>query len=240
MEPSFSPVIRRKTVDIVIDSLEAQILDGTIDRGSRLPSEEQLALQMNVGRRAVREALKLLEAKGLVEIQPGIGASVSRNDLDSFLAVLTRNVTSYLSLNKADVQHVVHLRLLLETAGLKQLVEQPDAERLERLSESITGQRLAYEAGDFQKYQECHLVFHSQIVDALENPIISMIYKQVIVLVRGTMEWAGSNPKVSAAAIRLHGRMLEAVRQGSLALAEQLLREHLTASASELSRELQP
>jgi DNA-binding FadR family transcriptional regulator len=96
---NFEPISRKRTSEIVFENLEARILDGTFEDGDKLPSEEQLATQLGVGRRVVREALKVLEAKGLVDIQMGVGAIVQRNDLDSFLKTLTLNVRSYLSIN---------------------------------------------------------------------------------------------------------------------------------------------
>jgi len=141
---TFKPIERTRTVDAVIKSLEERILDGTFSDGDMLPSEGQLAAQLEVGRRAVREALKVLEMKGLVEVQMGVGAIVKRNDLDSFLEVLTRNVHSYLNINKADIEHVAELRSLLEGAALGRLATVPDDGRLERLVEAVARQRQAF------------------------------------------------------------------------------------------------
>jgi len=221
------PIRSRKLVDIVVERLETQILDGALHDGDKLPSEEQLAIRLGVGRRSVREALKVLETKGLVEVQSGVGTLVKRTDLDQFLDVLNRNISSYLSINRADFGHVMELRRLLEGAALQRLAAAPDPERLDRLAEELTRQRLACETGDYHTYQEAHFSFHQQIVDVLDNPVISMIYKQVLTLIRAPMEQSGSNPRVSIRALGDHGRMLAALKRGAAGEALDLLDEHL-------------
>jgi GntR family transcriptional repressor for pyruvate dehydrogenase complex len=182
---------------------------------------------LGVGRRSVREALKVLEAKGLVEVQMGVGAIVKRNDLDSFLEALTRNVRSYLSINRADAKHVAELRSLLEGAALERLATVRDDGRLEQLAEAVARQRQAVAANDPSAYQEWHFRFHCQIADALNNPVISMIHKQVLALMRGPMEIAGSRPEVTSQTIDEHERMIEAIRRGAITELRTLLEKHL-------------
>jgi GntR family transcriptional repressor for pyruvate dehydrogenase complex len=222
-----APIQSRKIVDVVVERLETQILDGTLHNGDKLPSEEQLAVQLNVGRRSVREALKVLETKGLVEVQSGVGTLVKRTDLDQFLDVLNRNISSYISINRADFGHIMELRRLLEGTALQRLAAAPDPERLGSLAEQITRQRQACEAEDYHAYQEAHFSFHQQIVDVLDNPVISMIYKQVLGLIREPMERSGSNPQVSIRALGDHGRMVAALEQEATSEVLEILDRHL-------------
>lgn len=223
----FSPIESKRLTDTVATRLEERILDGTFADGDMLPSEEQLAAQLGVGRRSIREALKVLETKGLVEVQMGVGAVVKRTDLDSFLQALVRNVRSYLLINKADAQHVAGFRSLLEGAALERLVATPDGDRLQRLAEAVDEQQKAIEGDDPHTYQEWHLRFHSEIVDALNNPVISMLHRQVLTLMRGPMEVAGGRPEVTARTIAEHGQMVDAIRRGAWDELQTLLDDHL-------------
>jgi DNA-binding FadR family transcriptional regulator len=234
----FEPISRKRTTEVVIENLEERILDGTFGDGDKLPSEEVLATQLGVGRRSVREALKVLEAKGLIEIQMGVGAIVRRNDLDSFLDALTRNMRAYLSFNKADLKHVMELRRLLEGAALEQLAKANDDDKLNELANAIEHQREAFEESDFLKYQEWHFDFHNGIIDVLDNPVISMIYRHVLLLVRTPMEKSGSHPDVTARAIGDHEQMVEALRRGSVDDAQKVLDRHLTNFISDLTENI--
>lgn len=223
----FTPIESKRLVDVVEAKLEERILDATFADGDKLPSEEQLAAQFGVGRRSIREALKVLEAKGLVEVQMGIGAIVKRNDLDSFLQALASNVHSYLLINKADAEHVAGFRFLLEGAALRRLVAEPDGERLRHLEQIVQEQRNAIAAGDPQSYQKWHLRFHCEIVDALDNPVISMLHRQVMALIQRPMEVAGSHTEVTTRTIPEHRQMIDAIQRGAIDELLVLLRSHL-------------
>jgi GntR family transcriptional repressor for pyruvate dehydrogenase complex len=223
----FTPIESKRLVDVVGEKLEERILDGTLADGDKLPSEEKLADQFGVGRRSVREALKVLEVKGLVEVQMGVGAFVKRNDLDSFVQALARNVRSYLLINRADAEHVAGFRFLLEGAALERLVAEPDGERLQRLEQAVREQRKAIAADDPHSYQRWHLRFHYEIVDALDNPVISMLHRQVMALIRRPMEVAGSHIEVTTRTIPEHRQMIDAIRRGAIEELLDLLHNHL-------------
>jgi GntR family transcriptional repressor for pyruvate dehydrogenase complex len=222
-----SPIKSRRVVETVVERLEEPILSGRIAEGEKLPSEEQLAAQLGVGRRAVREALKVLETKGLVETQMGVGTVVCRNDLSNFLDTLARNVSSYLRVNRAEARHVMELRLLLEGTALERLARSPKDERLAKLAADVSEQRKAHLDGDYQKYQVWHFRFHQDVVDALQNPVISMIYGQVMSLMREPMERSGSYPQRTERSIADHEQMLKVIQDGSQADVRHHLRRHL-------------
>ena len=233
---NFTPIEPRRVVDIVAERMEKSILAGEFAEGDKLPSEEQLAAQLQVGRRSIREALKVLETKGLLEVQKGVGAIVVRNDLESFLWSLTCNVASYLSTDKASTQHVMELRWLMESAALERLIGQPDGDKLDRLAKAIARQWEAYATQDARAYQKWHFRYHEEIIGSLDNPVISMIYKQVLYLVRARMEQAGSHLEIMQEAIGEHERMVAAVRRQSLPDLRAILSEHLSHFVAHLEQ----
>lgn len=229
------PIIQKNITEIVTERIEASILDGTYMNDSKLPPEEQLATQLGVGRRAVREALKILQAKGLIRIQMGIGAIVQRNDLDSFLNALTQNVRSYLSINRADLAHVMNLRKILEEAAVDEFLKRNNPTVLNELAAIVDKQKMAYDRENYADYQHWHFEFHSSIVDVLDNPVISMIYRQMLLLIRSPMEKTGSQPEVSSRAINDHLHMVEALKNGSFSDFREVQEQHLNNSIEDLS-----
>jgi GntR family transcriptional repressor for pyruvate dehydrogenase complex len=231
----FDPIKPVRTIDTVADRLEERIIDGTFPRGAKLPSESQLAAQLHDGRRTVREALKVLETKGLVEVKMGVGAIVRRNDLDSFLRVLARNINTYLSIDRADIIQVMELRWLLERAALQRLMANPDESKLRPLLDIVAQQRQAHQDGDAQRYQEWHFRFHQEVIAALQNSVISMIYRQVLALVRAPMEQSGSDPVIRQQSIDDHEIMVEALRLGAADDLEAALQRHLAGFIDHIS-----
>jgi DNA-binding FadR family transcriptional regulator len=223
----FAPIKSKRVVETVVERLEQPILDGTVPVGEKLPSEEQLAAQLGVGRRAVREALKVLETKGLVETQMGVGTVVCRNDLDNFLNTLARSVSSYLRVRRAEAGHVMELRRLLEGAALDRLARVPDNGTLDHLADLVARQKEAHQAQDYAAYQVWHFRFHQGIIDSLHNPVISSIYEQVMALMRRPMERSGSNPSRTEQSIADHEQILRHVRDGNTTDLRLLLQGHL-------------
>ena len=231
----FEPISQKRVSEIVTEQIESSILDGTFEHGSKLPPEEQLAAQLGVGRRAVREALKILEAKGLISIQMGVGATVERNDLDSFLKVLTHNVRSYLNINRADLEHVMKLRQIFEGAAVVELIKNPDPQKIQELTEIVERQRHAFAAENYAAYQKWHFEFHNSIVNVLNNPVISMIYQQMLMLIRASMEKTGSQPEVTHRAIEDHQRMVDSLSNGALSDYQEIQEVHLLNSIKDIT-----
>jgi len=228
---SVEKIAPRGTYAQVVTQLEARILSGEFPQDALLPPEETLATQLGVGRRALREALRSLEIKGLVEIRHGVGTRVRRNDLNSFLNALQQNVTAYLHLNRADAEQVRQLRALFESAAL---------ERLAALAGNLQEQRQAAESGDAGLYQRHHQAFHRQIVSALENPLIDMLYGQVLTLMHGAMEASAARPGTMREVIGQHQAILDALQAGDGALAQRVLRDHLERFTRAMDEVMEP
>ncbi len=224
----------------VVDQLEARIISGEFPENSLLPSEEALARQLGVGRRVLREALRSLEIKGLVEIRHGVGTLVCRNDLNRFLNALQQNVRAYLQLNRADAMQVRQLRALFESAALAHLIERPDSSRLAALAENLQMQRQAAGMGDAALYERLHLAFHRQIVSTFDNPLIDMLYGQVLELMHSAMEATAVRPGVMAQVIEEHQAILQALQARDSAHVQRLLQAHLDGFLQNMAEVIEP
>jgi len=218
------PIQLPRAREAVIARIEALILGGEFVPGDKLPFEQELANSLHVGRRAVREALQALQAKGLVEVRMGSGAFVVRNDLDSFLNSLSANVRAYLSTKRAELAHCSHFREIIEGAAIDELARAHESARFEQLDEALSRQETA---GEAEAYNRSHFDFHRAIVSSLDNPIISMLFEQVLSLVQDAMEASGANPVVKREAVAEHRAIVEAVRRGDSTAAHAALAVHL-------------
>lgn len=73
MRASFAPVQKQRAFELVLAQIEAQIVDGRLQPGSRLPDERSLSAQLQVSRPSVREAVRVLEALNIVDVKQEIG-----------------------------------------------------------------------------------------------------------------------------------------------------------------------
>ncbi len=230
-EQDITPVIQPVAISSArceaTKQIEALILSGQYKSGEKLPAEQQLAESLQVGRRAVREALQALQAKGLIEVRMGAGAFVVRNDLDRFMDSLTTNVRAYLSNERAELTHCSQFREIVEGAAIDGLAANPDRNILEKLVQALEGQELAREHKDSHAYSQHHFEFHKSIVESLNNPIISMLFEQVLSLVQGDMQTSGANPEIQQEAIIEHRKVYEAIHNGDSESARACLSVHL-------------
>ena len=233
--PAIKKISTKSTYEMVLEELEQRILNGDFVQGELLPSEAKLAELLGVGRRALREVLRVLELKGLIEIRKGVGARVRRNDLDSFLNSMNQNVRSYLSGNRAELEHVWELRGLIESSAISSLIQQKNVSILTKLQENLSSQLKAASQKDSQEYQKHHFAFHKLIVKALKNPLISMIHGQLLNLIYEPMHTTGKQPGIKKLVIAEHEKLVKEMKAGNFDEAKKVLDDHLQKSVNRIS-----
>jgi GntR family transcriptional repressor for pyruvate dehydrogenase complex len=198
-ETSRRPRNRRKATDDIIDALRDDIADAVLAAGDRLPSERELAEQFGVSQPTVREAVRGLEAMGLVEARQGSGTFV-KGDLQH---VLASSLHTVLQMERVGILDVLELR---EVLGLHSAARGADHARPADL-EAIEAVRVALdalgEADDAQTVAELAVAFQIGLSAAARNPLLLALETFLIKLImqfqlaarreRGTsfwLEWA--------------------------------------------------
>src|SRR5438105_7584998 len=121
---SFAPARRLRTLDDVFLQIRNAILGGQIAEGAGLPNERDLAERCEVGRPPVREALRSLEALGIVDIRPGRsgGAYAARPSE----ATLGSALSTLVSMQGATAQELAEFRLSFEADTARRAARPPD------------------------------------------------------------------------------------------------------------------
>jgi len=210
--------------DVVAADLEAQIISGGLAPGDRLPSERQLAEQHHVSRPIVREALRILSERGLVEIAPGRGAFVQHQSTLSgtrqFDAVYRRSHPTARVLSEA------RLMLESETAFLAaQRAELADVQDLRR-------RLLAIEAGGApEETVRNDLSFHLRIAQAAHNRIIEAMLASLAPLSAELMVRSLGAPDVYRESASHHRSVFDAIAAREPEAARNAMREHLSVAS---------
>ena len=106
----FNPIKSKKVYEYIIEQIQSMILDGTLKKGDKLPSERVLAEQLEVSRASIREALRALEVIGLVESKQGGGNFIQAN----FEKSLFQPMSIMFMLQKSKPEDILVLRRILE------------------------------------------------------------------------------------------------------------------------------
>ncbi|MGJ8672904.1 FadR/GntR family transcriptional regulator [Rubritalea sp.] len=158
----------------VEQALEGKILSGKLEEGQRLPSEGKLCEEYGVSRTALREALKQLRGRGMIETISGSGSYVARGNLD----VISKAVATYSSLinDEKASNDLIEFRVLIEGAALNRLArsERDKQARVESLIQILEKMRVEEDPAAFG---ELDSKFHIQILESCNNAFINMIGK---------------------------------------------------------------
>jgi GntR family transcriptional repressor for pyruvate dehydrogenase complex len=136
----------RRAFEVVYDKIRRELADGVLKAGDKLPAERELAESLGFSRAAVREALRALEATGLVQLQKGVkgGAFIqnaNRNDIN-------RSINDIVVLGRVPLRQVMEVRTLLMTHAVQLGCERATPEELDRIEENINDMEDSAKAGE--------------------------------------------------------------------------------------------
>lgn len=157
------------------------LLSGNLAAGDRLPSERQLAAALQVGRAAVREAIKSLSLLGLVEVRLGDGTYLS----SSTSQLLPQVIQWGLLLGGHRIRDLMEVRNHLEIAAVGLAAERGDAASAQRLHGAIEDMRTA--GHDLGGFVQADIAFHLAVAEASRNEVFVNLLDSIQALLR---EWA--------------------------------------------------
>ncbi|HVJ59839.1 MAG TPA: FadR/GntR family transcriptional regulator [Burkholderiaceae bacterium] len=221
-----APIHVPKSSDVLADQLRKQILGGELAPGAPLPTERDLVLQTRLSRGSVREALRILEAEGLVSTRPGrLGGSVARQPGDESLAkyinlfVHGRGISlkSVLQTREAIEPALARLAALNRTAA-----ERDELVRATERVEQAYADTPLYLAENVKWHCAIAAASHNELLRAFMVAISSMIYKASAIENFATED-------IRRVVIKAHRRILDAIVAGDGAAAERRMARHLAA-----------
>jgi DNA-binding FadR family transcriptional regulator len=224
----FSKVSVGRISEVIVEQIRLLMRKGQLKPGDRLPAERDLCERFGVSRVTVREALRMLESSGLVEIRVGArgGAFVTVPTADR----VEEGLADLLSLSVIDAADVTEVRLILEIGIVPLVCERATDEDLADLAEICERSEAALASGDYSMALSAE--FHTRVAQATHNPAIVMLAESF----RGPLLMSLEEAKVIAPAMgRLgteeHKRFVAAVSGRDCEAATTIMREHLERTA---------
>ena len=176
------PVGGQSVVNKIVDNITNAIINGELNPGDKIPTEAELSESMGAGRNSVREAIKVLEAYGVVHIKRAEGTFVSQ-EYDSRMIY---PVLYGIILQKDSTSQIVELRKVIDV-GLLQLavdklrsksLEQTQMEAIEKAMEELEYQA-HMDKPQARSLYEADVQFHMAIVGITENVMLQSICNYV-------------------------------------------------------------
>ncbi len=149
------------------------ILESRLPAGHPLPTEFELMERLNVSRNPLREALKALQAVGIVEVRRGFGMYVGKMSLGGLVDELTFHGRLSLQTSRESLLHLVEMREILERGLIEYLLELRGALDLTELAAVLA--QMEEEAVSGAHSDETDRAFHEFLYARLGNPLVSQV-----------------------------------------------------------------
>lgn len=211
-----------------------EILEGRLKRGDQIESDRELAKKLNVGRSAVREALKVLDVLGMIDIRLGQGTYITSRETNFFSVPLSWS----LFLDGAQVKSILQVRGALELRAVQLAAQCEDKNKLDKLTDIYYRmQKTFQESKDSDNLQhalqetlDADIEFHTCIAECSGNPIIL----SMLTTIRNFLKRVSGTGMVDAgqlqAVVEEHQKLYGAIISGNVEAATETMMKHLAAS----------
>lgn len=210
---------KRPLPQIIADKIIDLIESKELLPGEKLPSEQELMKELNVGRGTIREAIKSLVSRNIVEIRRGVGTFVAKNTgvVEDPLGF------SFIDNKKKLVKDSMDVRLLLEPSIARWAARNAtDSEILEiiELSKKIETAIL-----NDENYSDLDVEFHTKIANSSGNLVVENLIPILNTNIRSLIDVTHAVLKEHT--ILSHKKIANAIKERDEEMAEQLMKEHI-------------
>jgi GntR family transcriptional repressor for pyruvate dehydrogenase complex len=216
----YHPIQSERLYERIVDQIERLIAAGDLKVGDQLPAERELAEQFNVSRTAVREAIKALREKGLVEIRLGRGTFVTKG-----AAGAVRHSLGLLLKDENGSSNLTEVREILEPEIAALAATRVTEENIAAMREAVETMETALDNAEV--FVEADLDFHLALAEATQNPVIPSLVDSIVDLLREQRKRTGNVEGGLARGQYHHKMILEAIIQRDPAAARQAMHDHL-------------
>lgn len=222
MQNNFNTEIKKVTMyEQIADRLEEMILSDRISTTDKLPSEQSLATSFGVSRPVIREALMLLNARGLISQKNGGGAYISQPSSEDF----NRTVGRMVRMSDIDMSSLFEVRLVLEVLSAQLAANNAIPEDIEELNALVD--EMSLDKDDNVKFARDDTRFHSRIAMIGGNRMLYLflnsLTEQIAAMIEHNLTLDGANEDAE----RYHRKLIDAIASGSPESAADVMRSHV-------------
>jgi DNA-binding FadR family transcriptional regulator len=224
----FDKVSVGRISETIVDQIRQLMRTGQLRPGDRLPAERDLCERFGVSRVTVREALRMLESSGLVEIRVGARGG-------AFVTIPTSEhvgdgLADMLSLSALTAADVTEVRLILEVGIAPLVCARATEEDIEALEEICERSREAVRTETYT--MDLSAEFHARVARSTHNPAVGMLLDSFRGPILMSLQQAKlTAPEMGVLGSEEHEAFTQAVRRRDPDLASQIMRGHLERTA---------
>lgn len=226
MDDIFQNIGNKLTLSQRIErTIENAIREKKLVQGDKLPTEREMCESFGVSRTALREALRRLNARGLISIQKGSGMYVTELNIDE--AINTLNLYYDLKFDQDLLSQIIEVRRLFEPEIAGLAAKNRSEENLAELKENLVAHERC-NPDDTQQEADLDNKFHLIITKSTSNPIMQISMEPIYTLLPRMRNYIyGNIDGEKETTLWVHRQIVDAIIRQDTAAASRLMREHL-------------
>jgi DNA-binding FadR family transcriptional regulator len=210
----------------VVDQIQEAIVSGKLAPGTRLPAERDLKEMFNTSRGTLREALRVLEQKGLIEIKLGVagGAIVKRMDGDPLMESLALLIQS----GEVSLEHLSEFRIKIEGSLVALATDRATAEDIQELERLQDSARHCFEIQDWENFLKIDEAMHTYLGTMSRNPVFQFVQKSIHDNIhRYYQDYLPMNPERTLENLNDFEKIIAAIKAKDGAAASAIITDHV-------------
>lgn len=196
-----SPLNKGSVVVMVIERIKEALINKELKPGDYLPSGAELSKNLGVGNSSIREAIKMLQALGVVEVIRGRGTIIRKHPKEDIIDPLIFQ----LIMEKANIKDILDFRVLFEPGSTVMAMRRATEKDIEKIKKTVDDFEIAIRKGT-QKAED-DIAFHSAILQSTYNPFVMKIGETILQLYKASISKSMEN--IPEIALKDHKRILK-------------------------------
>lgn len=217
---------QERVPQLVAEALIEKIRDGAIPVGAPLPTERQLCEDFDTSRPTIREALALMQMRGFVDAGGGRRPRASRPSLQTILHSAAGHIRDLLGGPESGA-HLEQMRQFIETGAAREAAIRGDRVQIARLQDALERNKAAIGTPEFATSD---IAFHRALVSIVGNPVILTLHDMFVSDLLAQRAPVDDPAKHDAIAFEEHRAIYEAVLNGDVMTATNVMDRHLERS----------
>lgn len=224
---------RKKLYEEIVDQIIALIQVKQLQAGDKLPSERELSEELGVSRTVLREAIKALEERELVEVRHGSGTFVRSPSIDT----IARSVSFVVWTDSDRYFELMNVRELLDVEIAGRLAHSAPAEQLEAMSLAVENMWKLLDSP--REFSEQDVAFHMAFYRATKNELLLTLMLPITRLLMEAMELTFGSPGSAEMSLRRHEQLLDYIKAGDAQGARRTMQEIISRGKERLKESLE-
>ena len=222
MENTYTPIQSSKVFEQIAEQIEKRILSGELQSGDRLPTERELSEQFHASRTAVREAMKTLAQRGLVDMRPGRGTIV----IDGTSQAMRHSMGLMIKVGRAgSSESLVEVREIIEPEIAALAAVRATDEQITAMSEAV--KVMDINIHETNVYIIADNDFHRALAAGTQNILILSLIDSIVDLLSEQRKLIFSTNGAPERGQMHHKRILDSVIRHDVEAAREAMRAHL-------------